>query len=282
MAKISKKFIESGAVDESIIKLGNDGFAKGRNNADDGDVNIVKINSSDKIEFGSKPVVGAETLAYVSDIPSIPSVFELQGNWNANTNTPTLASSTNGTSATNPLYIVNVAGTSSIDGVSTWDIGAWIYFANGAWHKADNNDAVVSVAGKTGAVTLDTDDVAEGSNKYFTDALAKAAAVVNSSTGSETDQAMSVSASKSYVASQIATVSQNFEEEVITLSAGDITNGYVDLAQTPIADSLIVSPVGGLIQEVGTDYTLSSARVTFAGDLTSLESGDKVIFKYAY
>jgi len=58
---------------------------------------------------------------------------------------------------------------------------------------------VSSVNGQTGAVALDTDDVLEGSNQYFTDARAKAAAVVNSAAGSETDQAPSVSAMKGYV-----------------------------------------------------------------------------------
>ncbi|NBW21764.1 MAG: hypothetical protein EBR82_78800 [Caulobacteraceae bacterium] len=43
-----------------------------------------------------------------------------------------------------------------------------------------------------------TSDLSEGSNKYFTEARAKSAAVVNSSAGSETDQAMSVSAGKAY------------------------------------------------------------------------------------
>ncbi|MFG1494660.1 tail fiber domain-containing protein [Halobacteriovorax sp. ZH4_bin.1] len=46
----------------------------------------------------------------------------------------------------------------------------------------------------------DTDDISEGStNLYHTDARAKAAAVVNSTVGSETDQAPSVAAIKSYV-----------------------------------------------------------------------------------
>ena len=42
-------------------------------------------------------------------------------------------------------------------------------------------------------------DLAEGSKLFFTDARAKTAAVVNSSAGSQTDQAMSVSAAKSYI-----------------------------------------------------------------------------------
>lgn len=44
-----------------------------------------------------------------------------------------------------------------------------------------------------------TSNLTEGSNLYFTNARAKSASVVNSSSGSETDQAMSVSAAKSYI-----------------------------------------------------------------------------------
>ena len=51
---------------------------------------------------------------------------------------------------------------------------------------------------------LTTDDVAEATNLYYTAARAKADAVVNSTAGSETDQAPSVDAMKTYVASQIS------------------------------------------------------------------------------
>lgn len=47
-------------------------------------------------------------------------------------------------------------------------------------------------------------DLAEGSKLFFTDARAKTAAVVNSSAGSQTDQAMSVSAGKAYADAQVA------------------------------------------------------------------------------
>jgi len=50
--------------------------------------------------------------------------------------------------------------------------------------------------------TLNTTAVVEGTNQYFTDARAKASAVVNSTAGSQTDQAASVSAMKTYVLSQ--------------------------------------------------------------------------------
>jgi hypothetical protein len=52
--------------------------------------------------------------------------------------------------------------------------------------------------------TLNTDSVPEGTAQYFTDTRAKTAAVVNSTAGSETDQAPSVSAMKSYVGGAVS------------------------------------------------------------------------------
>ncbi|MFG1503883.1 tail fiber domain-containing protein [Halobacteriovorax sp. ZH5_bin.2] len=69
-------------------------------------------------------------------------------------------------------------------------------------------DSIVDAYGKlqaqlnaqfTSITGLDTDDVAEASNLYFTDTRAQTAAVVNSTAGSETTQAPSVSAVKNYV-----------------------------------------------------------------------------------
>lgn len=81
--------------------------------------------------------------------------------------------------------------------------------------------------------------------------------------------------------SAIAAVKQD-KREIFTLVAQDITNGYIDLAQSPVADSVQVS-VDGLIQLHGTDYTLATNRITFAGDMASLlTSGDGIVVQYRY
>jgi hypothetical protein len=92
-----------------------------------------------------------------------------QGTWNASTNTPALTSSvgTNG-----HYYIVSVAGTTALNGVNSWSVGDWVIFSGNAWQKVDNTDSVVSVNGFTGAVSLTTSNINEGSNLYFTNARA--------------------------------------------------------------------------------------------------------------
>lgn len=135
----------------------------------------------------------------------------------------------------------------------------------------------------------DTDDLTEGGNLYFTDARAKSAAVVNSTAGSETDQAPSVSAIKSYVDSAVSGAAADWHKEKITLVAGDISSQYVNLAYLIDEDS-IVAFVARLGIHRGDDFTLSTVsgvtRLTFAGPLatggnSALVAGDVLYITYA-
>jgi hypothetical protein len=94
-----------------------------------------------------------------------------QSVWNASTNTPTLTSSV-GTKGY--YYIVNVAGSTNLNGITDWKVGDWAIYDGTAWQKVDNTDAVSSVNGFTGAVSLTTDNISEGStNLYFTNTRAQ-------------------------------------------------------------------------------------------------------------
>jgi hypothetical protein len=94
-----------------------------------------------------------------------------QGTWNASTNTPALAS---GVGVRGYYYIVSVAGNTNLDGITDWFVGDWAIFDGTAWQQVDNTDAVVSVNGQTGAVSLTTDNISEGAtNLYFTNARSR-------------------------------------------------------------------------------------------------------------
>ncbi len=96
-----------------------------------------------------------------------------QGTWNASTNTPALAS---GVGTKGHYYIVNVAGSTNLDGITDWNLGDWAIYDGTAWQQVDNTDAVVSVNGFTGAVSLTTDNISEGlTNQYFTTSRARLA-----------------------------------------------------------------------------------------------------------
>jgi len=63
MAQLQKKFIANNAVDGSKIRLSNNENLKARNAADSADVNILKVNASDRVEFASLPQVTSDPSA---------------------------------------------------------------------------------------------------------------------------------------------------------------------------------------------------------------------------
>ena len=82
---------------------------------------------------------------------SITGGLSFQGSWNASTNTPTLASGV-GTGGT--YYVVSVAGSTNLDGITDWVVGDWAIFNGTIWQKIDQTNTVTSVNSLTGAVVL--------------------------------------------------------------------------------------------------------------------------------
>ena len=105
--------------------------------------------------------LGVATLDAGGKVPTsqIPLQGDLnyQGTWNATTNTPTLTSSV-GTQGY--YYVVDVAGTTNLNGITDWQIGDWAIFNGSVWQKVDNTDAVTSVNGYVGTVVLTQPDIA--------------------------------------------------------------------------------------------------------------------------
>jgi hypothetical protein len=68
--------------------------------------------------------------------------------WNASTNTPALTSSV-GTSGN--FYIVSVAGSTNLNGITNWDVGDWAIFNGSVWQRveggANGNFTTLSVSG---------------------------------------------------------------------------------------------------------------------------------------
>jgi hypothetical protein len=124
----------------------------------------------------------------ISQLPSaVLGALSYQGTWNASTNTPTLTSSV-GTKGY--YYVVSVAGSTNLNGITDWQVGDWAVYNGTAWQKIDNTDAVTSVNGYTGTVVLTTTDVAEGTNQYFTTARARTS--VSAGTGISYDSGTGV------------------------------------------------------------------------------------------
>ena len=80
-----------------------------------------------------------------------------KGTWNASTNTPTLAS---GVGDKGDYYVVSVAGSTNLDGITDWQPGDWAIFNGTEWQKIDQswaiagaNDNITSMTGITGGIS---------------------------------------------------------------------------------------------------------------------------------
>ena len=183
--------------------------------------------------------------------------LDYQGTWNASTNTPTLAS---GVGINGYYYITATAGSTNLDGITDWEIGDWLIFNGTVWQKIDQSNLVTSVNGQTGAVSLTTTNINEGTNLYYTDARARAA--ISAGTGISYDSATGVVTN----ASPDQTVS-------LTASTGISTSGtYPNFTITNTAPDQTVSLTGaGTTSISGTypNFTITSADST-VGTVTSV------------
>ncbi len=81
-----------------------------------------------------------------SEIAAVPSGLNFQGNWNADTNSPTLAS---GTGTVGHFYSVSTPGSTVLNGENDWKIGDWAVFVEAGgtdkWMKIDNTSVLSGV-----------------------------------------------------------------------------------------------------------------------------------------
>jgi hypothetical protein len=208
-----------------------------------------------------------------------------KGTWNANTNTPTLTSSVG---VSGNYYIVSTQGTTNLNGITDWQVGDWVIYQGSEWEKVDNTDAVVSVNGFTGAVSLTTSNISEGTNLYYTDARARAS--VSGSTGisynstsgvitnSAPDQTVSLTASTGISTSGTYpsfTITNTAPDQTVSLTSGtgiSATGTYPNftIANTS-PDQVVALTQGGTTTISGTypNFTISSAD-QYVGTVTSV------------
>ena len=100
-------------------------------------------------------------LKTVSTYINVIGALVYKGTWDAATNTPTLTSSVGNKG---DYYVVNVAGTTNLNGITDWQVNDIAVFNGAAWEKIDTTDAVLSVNGQTGAVVLTPADIGAAAN----------------------------------------------------------------------------------------------------------------------
>jgi hypothetical protein len=117
-------------------------------------------------------------LKTVSSIVNAIGALNYKGTWNASTNTPALAS---GAGTKGDYYVVSVAGSTALDGISNWGIGDWVAFNGTAWQRveggADLNGVNLSVSGTTNLAAL------TASTALALDASKNVVSITNTGTG---------------------------------------------------------------------------------------------------
>jgi hypothetical protein len=187
-------------------------------------------------------------LKTVSSLSNIIGALNYKGTWNAATNTPTLAS---GVGVKGDYYVVSVAGTTDLDGVTDWQINDWAVFNGSVWEKIDNTDLVVSVNGQTGVVVLNAANVGAAANtvNILTTGLATGGGAL---TGNVTITVANIPAANVTGLGTMAT--QNANAVAITGGSGVFANVtvtsnlYANLASSNVAamldPSMMLAPEG--------------------------------------
>lgn len=216
-------------LDEALLKdgsvpLNNDTYLKGRNAADDNNIDMLKVDDEDNVQMASffKTPEAAPSgdyhvanKKYVDDeIASLPDPIFYAGTWNADTNNPDL--NLEAARVQGALYRVTDAGTHDFDtfgGEITFQVGDKVAYNGSAWEKWDVQD------------NENTDMITEGStNLYFTDERAQDA-VGNILTSSDTIELTYDDAEDEITADVVTQMSITSDESGLKLSGDAATPG---------------------------------------------------------
>lgn len=217
---------------------------------------------------GIVPLDGSSKIATTYLPSSVTGAVTYKGTYNAATGTSPALPSAVGSQGF--YYVVNVAGTNPM----ALSMGDWVISNGTTWDRVANGGSVSSVFTRTGAIVATagdytTDQVTEGTKKYYSDALVSANATVvgkedkvNKSTdgtlASNSDvKYPSEKAVKTYVDAKVPTIGGN--GQVLTVVAG------APVWQTPSAGAGTVSSVGLSLPSI---FTVTNSPVTSAGTLT--------------
>lgn len=274
MSQIDGKWIKDNTVKENHIQINNDQPLRGRNALDSADVNILKVNVNDLPEFLTQPQFNG-TPTVDNDLVNRGYVLDVLAGIRDPKDAVQVASTGNIDLATGGLLTIDGVAVFASDRVLVKDqtnpAENGIYEAAvGSWVRSGDADSDAEVT--QGMSTIVLNGLTNARKLYVLTTLDPITVGV---TGLTFVQAPNPA---------------NFlvpESSVATLSALDVSNGYIDLVHDAEAKSIIVTPIGGPQQENGIDFTVATvsnvSRITFAGDLaTRVADGDKLQIKYSY
>ena len=216
------------------------------------------------VNAGTALATGDQIYDFVTgEIANIPSGLSFEGNWNASTDTPSLAGTT---PANGVFYIVSVAGSTSLSGITDWKVGDWaVYVSNGAgtdaWQKIDNT-STLSGSGTTNQLTYwtGTANVAGDTGLTYnptTDALSVSGAITAGGTITDTNGngTQWTEAYDNYVASAAVTGSATKTMTFTQRDGGTFTAGWTD------------NDSGGTVTSIGTTAPITGGTITSTGTI---------------
>ena len=226
------------------------------------------------------PVITVNAKGVVTGVTTaaITGGLVFQGSWNAATNTPTLAS---GVGTNGFYYVVSVAGSTNLDGITDWQIGDWAIFNGTTWQKIDQTNLVSSVNGQVGAVSIGYADLAGAIPTWNQNTTGNAATATNVAGGAANQIVYNTgAATTAFITAPVTAghylkwTGSAFEWNVAgtgTVTSVDVSGGTTGLTTSggPVTSSGTITLAGTLITSNGgtglTSYT--------AGDLTYYATG---------
>lgn len=251
--------INADAVTDTKIRLSNNAYLRARNAADSADIDMLKVNASDVIEFASFPQKSG-TPSNANDLANKSYVDAQVGGGTA---------SAVAKMAVHFVYDGGSAPTgvgsgSSYDGYTASTGDRFLYIGN----ANSSQDRGIYVVTGVGTSTRATDADAASEFAFGQRVPVKFGDVYG---GSDFVLMTSASITLGTTVLDYRMLNQPHKQS-ITLANGDITNQYVDLAFTAKPNSLMLV-VNGVVQSETDDYTLSVVggvtRLSFAGDLAT-------------
>jgi hypothetical protein len=222
-------------------------------------------------------------LKTVSSITNAIGALNYKGTWDATTNTPALAS---GVGTKGDYYVVSVAGTTALDGISNWYVGDWATFNGSVWQRIEGgvDDPAPSLKSNSTTGLMQITGPSAGQTRVVTipDANATMARTDAAQTFTGT-QVLTANTGKGTISGAASGVAQTIFDPT-TIGAG-VFNVIAYLAGTPANDyaaSAIVVSCGIDAKITATNATLMTLTLSGNNVQATQSSGITTNIQYAF